>query len=492
MNIDQLNAIKIDLLDQINQDQIYNRSAGNRRSNQMVSSDQKLLDALARLFCLCTSSVCAAVYLDMKENTVMLSVNGSQCSESNISTEWNKIINTYSKQRFFTKYLNGLIYNKGSVTTATRKIHGYMSVKDCDKMTEIVSSVIGMCAMEQDSAFHNRFVCEVKHFQSKLTVFLNKYKSIQRIDDNLITLYFDAIDTAQSCASFFKSWKQTYKMTAQQNQDHKPLKYLTYYLEQDPDCQYSQILITQIQQLKKLIYSFRKIDTDINKLIDDNAKLQPLTYILAPSNNINLHAEMKIVDCLVQNQYFNTSESTHNIGISKLACAMCNVVINNCNKYYNVNIIVRGYHGKVYTNWGIPKTLIENQALYKLSLTTLAEDYQKGFLLQYHQQSEMASTNTSMSTYNSDLQSNSSSPSHRVLHNDTKEMILVIGAIIKKLISLEQKHQSIIKLFNDKLFYKIDGNKYYPNNIAQIISNDYHDDELKELLGNSSAEESWD
>lgn len=496
MNIDKFEIITKELLYKINLDQIQHRSSGMRRSNQMVSDDQKLLDALARLFCLCTSSTCAAVYLDMDTKKVMLSVNGDQYNVSYMSTQWQQVINTSNKLHPFKTYLNYFIKNKVNVTTVTKVIHGYMSVKNCDKLMEILSSVIGLCEMERDSELNYRFIDNLTQFRSALTVFCNKYKSIQKIDDDLIKLYSNAITEAQNCTIFFKSWKQKYKSSAQQDQDRKPLKYFIQHLQQDPDCHYSQILITQIRQLKKLIYSFRKIDTDLDKLINNNEKLKPLTNILAPSHDINLHAEMKIVDCLVQNQYFNIPESTHRIGISKLACAMCNVVINSCNKFYKVNIIVRGYHGKVYPKWGIPITLIDNEELYKLSLTTLAADYQKGFLLQSPQQNEMASTNTSMSTYSSDLRSNS--PSHIVLHHNNKKMIYTIGKIIKNLISLEQKHNIgnvIINLFNSTLFYKIDGEKYYPNRIAQIISNDYHDNELQELLkllGESSAEESWD
>ncbi|MFU7501453.1 MAG: nucleic acid/nucleotide deaminase domain-containing protein [Candidatus Tisiphia sp.] len=298
-------------------------------------------------------------------------------------------------------------------------------------------------------------------------------------------MYKNAITEAQSCVTLFKEWKKEYK---EHNWDSQS-KRLVDYLAQDKNIPKN--IYTKLVILKPLVYLFRKPDSDLNK-VNPTILLEYKRYdVHTPCNNMKLHAEMKIIDFIFNSIYPNKELFEYKIGISKLACAMCSIVIEEYNNYYKdtAKIIIRGSHGKVYTNWDfVPSATEENIKIYNSSLTAIAKKYQIGWLLKYPQKSEIASTNTSMSEY-SDSQ-NSTSYDTEPLNKEARIQQMI--DVLKDLINLDKQYKDIM-LFNKTLYVKIENTLYYPQQLAELEQTEV-DDTLVKLLGEHQKinEENWD
>lgn len=506
--IDQL---KNELLKCISDGQREYFSAGKRYSKMQSNQDAKFLDAVARVFCFHTNSTCSAVYINKTKKQVLLSSNRNNLMPSDIKNAWHDIM---SKNIKFTQYVEKF---KTQHTTFT--INGYMGPKDCDTLLENLRILrFKKGAIFNDFDQHSKLKKLLKpcdQLEQKVRDFITSAKESRNQDNcsNAKIFYTNAITQAHTCANIFKALKKEYLLETKSKvkvpPDRKVYKSLYNYLAEDQTIVLSITSLKHVQKLKSLIYSFRKLDFDLQKINDSITSFSNYD-VVAPHHGKVLHAEIKIIDYLQSQDSFDACITNHRIGISKLACAMCNEVIKAFNKQaYNNNsdikITMKGYHGKVYKQWHYSPE--GNLEIYKAALTNIAVQYQIGFLLQDKMQKDQASSNTSMTTYFDDTEIEEFNPEFQQdqmqeLQNTHMPVITKYAYILKNLLILHMNDQfgydkTGIKVFDASLYCRIGDVSCFPD----IITKYAQDDELTRLLGEynrdfnnrvvEEEEESW-
>lgn len=498
-----IDGLKDQLLHNIFNAQYEYRSAGHRHSRMSSDQKSKFLDALARVFCFTTNSVCSSVYIDDTKKEILLSSNNTKLTKDNIQTAWNDIIdNKVESTAYVEKYLDSLSNNHSQ-----KSVNGYISAKNWDtlfmQLKRFEHKIAFMQLQNKDTPLEK---LQVAFIQLKTAIQGFIYQNSSKES------YTETIKQAYECASIFKEWKREYQAadTTQGPSSPKAYKNMFQYLVKDKelDC-----VVDEIKELRSLIYSLRKFDSDLQKVKDTIEREQFKSYtVILPHHDKTLHAEIKIIDYLQNNHDFN-EHTTHKIGISKLACTMCYEIIKAYEKQNNTKIHIKGYHGKVYARWSYPEE--GNLEIYKAALTNIAKQYQIGFLLQYKMLKDEASTNTSMSTYSDDSEQrddehNSKLNSYHtqdMLQNSTEILDLVDKTVIEKHVRILKElltlhindqfghNKTDIEVFDNNRFYWIDNQQFFPSDIEQYAQ----DKELTYLLGEynkrvstSLEEESWD
>lgn len=143
----------------------------------------------------------------------------------------------------------------------------------------------------------------------KVSAFIKSANESRNQDNyrNAKILYTNAITQAHTCANMFKTLKKEYILETQSKVkvplDCKVYKSLYHYLEEDQTIKLFFTSLQHIQKLKSLIYSFRKFDSDLQK-INDSITLLSNYDVVAPHHDKVLHAEIKIIDYLQSQDSF--------------------------------------------------------------------------------------------------------------------------------------------------------------------------------------------
>ncbi|MFU7501454.1 MAG: hypothetical protein ACJBCI_07410 [Candidatus Tisiphia sp.] len=120
-----------DLLQIIYDSQMKYGSAGVRRSGLKADVEQKMLDALARVYCFHMHSVCSAVYINTVTRVVLLSCN-IKVSHIQAKNVWYDIVQGLDKDKVFNDYISTFSIQENRART--KNIFGYMSVANCQKL----------------------------------------------------------------------------------------------------------------------------------------------------------------------------------------------------------------------------------------------------------------------------------------------------------------------------------------------------------------------
>ena len=224
-------------------------------------------------------------------------------------------------------------------------------------------------------------------------------------DSSDLGAYEAAVAQANRCALVFKNWKRS-------SQDRVKKRFIEY-LEKDKCV--SSAFVEKIKELKQLVYAFRKLDSDLERLAGQTG--YECFDVVAPCADKMIHAELKILFTLAGQNYFDESHRVHRIGISKLCCLMCQSVVETFNKIYQKLddgrdlITIRWWHGKRYNNWRFPSCIeIKSKDnvlnIWELVLQTICRKYQQGYLLSENvfNQKDGASTATTSSSGSSETQ----------------------------------------------------------------------------------------
>ena len=211
---------------------------------------------------------------------------------------------------------------------------------------------------------------------------LNEFK-IKNVE--LITQYKELIKLIDEFTIDFKDLKKAY-----QNGNNNASDSLFQLIDKNEKNRVKVMLLPILKPLKTPLYDFRKLYSDFHQLRKESTWFTEAKLHVITSGTTNQHAEMKVLEELIGKR--KIKNLCCKVGVSKLACAACQEVINYFNSI-NHNIKIRGFHGKIYDNWDLPNIVDDN--VCKLLISKLALKLETGQFTLQHMQSELADTDTS-------------------------------------------------------------------------------------------------